>query len=633
MSQMNRISLLVVLCTSLAAACSTVVEVRPVTEPDPGNEGDSGTQVDSRIELERAVARSIPLMQSSMDTWVQEVSCLSCHHQGLGAMAVSLAQERGFEIDRDSLDDQARRMASVPPPLYTAILQGDFSFNTAFTLGYLLLGRAAAGYPRNDTTDAMAYNLAGGQSDRGAWRTESHRPPLEHSPVTATALSSRALTLFGPEGRSRELDDRLGRAREWLEGVAPHTNEERAMKLLGLGWTGADERAIRGAADDLLAMQRQDGGWAQIPTLESDSYATGQALVSLQQVTGLSVESPVYRRGVRFLLETQHEDGSWLVETRRRSPGLPYFESGFPHKLHQFISFAGTAWATMALCLAVEPGPSEVFLGAPPERDLNDTFASDAGMQPIHLAAAYGTLDDVRGLLAEDPSSVDARGPAGMTPLMLALHDEDKVELLLERGADAEARSEARYTPLVLAGWYSGAGPVLERLLEFGVSIEATGQDGLTALVRAARTGELRKVIQLLDHGADLEAAGPEEGTTALSYAAHAGDLELLRLLLDRGAQGDSIALREAASDGWTDLVRELAELGADPNGQDSGGMTALAWAAKKDHGHGEIAASLLAAGADPTIASKDGRTPLDWAIEFDNRLVAEQLRKALDSR
>ena len=66
-------------------------------------------------------------------------------------------------------------------------------------------------------------------------------------------------------------------------------------------------------------MQRTDGGWARIPTIESDSYATGQALVSLQQMGGLSVESEAYRRGVRFLLETQQEDGSWLVETRRRS--------------------------------------------------------------------------------------------------------------------------------------------------------------------------------------------------------------------------------------------------------------------------------------------------------------------------
>jgi hypothetical protein len=32
----------------------------------------------------------------------------------------------------------------------------------------------------------------------------------------------------------------------------------------------------------------------------------------------------------------------------------PYFESGFPHGHDQWISAAATAWATMALTLAVE---------------------------------------------------------------------------------------------------------------------------------------------------------------------------------------------------------------------------------------------------------------------------------------
>ena len=56
----------------------------------------------------------------------------------------------------------------------------------------------------------------------------------------------------------------------------------------------------------------------------------------------------VYRRGVDYLLKSQAPDGSWHVETR--SIWLqPYFESGFPYGRDQFISGAGTAWASMAL--------------------------------------------------------------------------------------------------------------------------------------------------------------------------------------------------------------------------------------------------------------------------------------------
>jgi hypothetical protein len=58
---------------------------------------------------------------------------------------------------------------------------------------------------------------------------------------------------------------------------------------------------------------------------------------------------------VRFLLTTQKEDGSWLVETRVTETVNTYFESGFPHGKNQWISISGTSWATMALTLTVDP--------------------------------------------------------------------------------------------------------------------------------------------------------------------------------------------------------------------------------------------------------------------------------------
>ncbi len=59
----------------------------------------------------------------------------------------------------------------------------------------------------------------------------------------------------------------------------------------------------------------------------------------------------MYKRGVKYLLETQEPDGSWLVH-KRAVPVNAYFESGFPHGKFQFISYAGTCWATMALSYA-----------------------------------------------------------------------------------------------------------------------------------------------------------------------------------------------------------------------------------------------------------------------------------------
>jgi hypothetical protein len=68
----------------------------------------------------------------------------------------------------------------------------------------------------------------------------------------------------------------------------------------------------------------------------------------------VSATSAVYRGGVQFLLKTQFDDGSWHIKSRARGT-QPYFETGFPHGTDQFISAAGTAWATAALVLYLEP--------------------------------------------------------------------------------------------------------------------------------------------------------------------------------------------------------------------------------------------------------------------------------------
>jgi len=62
------------------------------------------------------------------------------------------------------------------------------------------------------------------------------------------------------------------------------------------------------------------------------------------------------------LLNTQMEDGSWYVKTRALAV-QPYFDNGFPHGVDQWISAAGTSWATMALTLASHgpaPGSTSV---------------------------------------------------------------------------------------------------------------------------------------------------------------------------------------------------------------------------------------------------------------------------------
>jgi hypothetical protein len=267
-------------------------------------------------------------------------------------MTVGLARRHGFAVDRTVA---ARERASVLSTLEKArekVLLGE-GVTDELVPAYTLAGLAAEGQKPNAMTDALVHFLVLRQRKDGSWRTPVYRPPHDASDFTFTALAVRGLALFAPRGRAREIEGRIARAREWLAQAKPQEEEETEDKffhLLGLRWANADRRLIRRAAAVLLREQRGDGGWAQLPTLGSDAYATGQVLFALHEAGELAVNQPAYRRGVEYLLKTQLADGSWFVQTRS-FPLQPYVGTRFPHGRSQFISIAATSWATMALAL------------------------------------------------------------------------------------------------------------------------------------------------------------------------------------------------------------------------------------------------------------------------------------------
>jgi hypothetical protein len=140
---------------------------------------------------------------------------------------------------------------------------------------------------------------------------------------------------------------RIERALGFIRATAARDTQDETYKLLGLVWAGAPAAEAAAQASRLLALQRAEGGWGQVPTMKADAYATGQALYALH-ASGQTATTVAYEKGVQYLLRTQLDDGTWFV--RSRAFGFqPYFESGFPHGKDQFISAAATSWAAMAL--------------------------------------------------------------------------------------------------------------------------------------------------------------------------------------------------------------------------------------------------------------------------------------------
>jgi ankyrin repeat protein len=299
--------------------------------------------------VREAIGRSLPLLQRTATSFYEKSGCVSCHHNSLTAMTVAIARRHGVGVDERGARKELDTVVEDITATREQALQGIVSpGGLTTTLGYILMGLSAEGHRPDPATDAIVRLITGAQLPDGRWRTP-YRPPTEASEFTATAVSLRGIQLYG---NGQPVQRRaIAAASSWLQRAQPQSTEDRVFRLLGLTWAGAAQSLRTATIRELLASQRQDGGWAQLPSLSSDAYATGAVLVALHQAGGIRAGDPAYRRGVEFLLNTQLADGSWFVRTRSQ-PTQIYFESGFPHGASQFISAAATNWATQALLLA-----------------------------------------------------------------------------------------------------------------------------------------------------------------------------------------------------------------------------------------------------------------------------------------
>ncbi len=308
----------------------------------------------AHFKIEEAVEKSAALLLASAPKFFEKTGCVGCHHHMLTGMLIGIAHDRGFHVDEKAAAEQikmtvARRLSDREPTLVARNKGGYPMIDSLF-----LASLAAQKYPADALMDADVHSLMAAQREDGSWQGVDRRPPLQYSPVSDTAYAVRAIQQYALPGRRKETEQRVDRARAWLLAVEPSQTEERVMQLLGLAWTNADKSVIRKRGAQLLAQQQPDGGWSQRAGFPTDAYATGQTLYALHEASVVSVSSVAYQRGVKFLLDTQFEDGSWHVISRAVK-FQPYFESGFPHHHDQWISSAGTAWAAMALALTKPP--------------------------------------------------------------------------------------------------------------------------------------------------------------------------------------------------------------------------------------------------------------------------------------
>ncbi|SVC90659.1 uncharacterized protein METZ01_LOCUS343513, partial [marine metagenome] len=176
--------------------------------------------------------------------------------------------------------------------------------------------------------------------------------------------------------------------------------------------------------------------------------------------------------------------------------------------------------------------------------------------------------------------------------------DVEAVKGYLAIDVNVDARDDVyEGTPLHFAA-FRGRKEVAELLINEGADVNAKNQAGATPLDKAIEKNRDETVNLLRKHG----------GKTA-----------------EKLPQAPDISIHEAVAEGNIEAVKQHLAAGTDVNAKDRHKNTPLHAAAA--WGQKEIAELLIANGADVNAKRFDGRTPLDEAVSEGEKEIADLLR------
>ncbi len=314
---------------------------------------------DANISLDAirsAISKAIPQLEKGAAGSADQRTCFTCHNQALPVFALVEAKRRGFSVDETNLKQQIVHTTEHLQRGRKEYLEGRGQGGRVLTAGYALWALEAGGCEPDELTTAVTSYLIDYQKESARWSHPGNRPPSSGSDFTTTYVALRGLAVFGTDEQRAKIDQRKAAIRDWLINANPTETEDRVFRLRSLAYVDAPPDIVQMAADVLIESQRDDGGWSQLPDMQSDAYATATALAALLEDGGVAANEPIIQRGIQYLLDTQLDDGTWHVVTRAKG-FQTYFESGFPHEKDQFISIAASSWATLALTLTLPESP------------------------------------------------------------------------------------------------------------------------------------------------------------------------------------------------------------------------------------------------------------------------------------
>jgi len=273
---------------------------------------------------------------------------------------------------------------------------------------------------------------------------------------------------------------------------------------------------------------------------------------------------------------------------------------------------------------------------------LNINASTSNGFTALIKAASNGNAELVKFLL-QNGADINAKTTHGFTPILYAAkngHDV-VVEILIENGADVNVRNKKGLTPLMYLtrnGYINMVKKQIENssmnysaismatkafkeqnarlvklILDHGADVNAKTSMGFTPLIFSSKDGFVKTVEHLIANGANVNLSTKFGYTPLLFSSTQFGKEKVNEILIKSGIDTKSpnqfTGLLDEIKQNHLDIIDLLISSGAKINHSSRNGLTALIISAKS--GETQVVKNLINNGADI-------KSTLDWANKND---------------